>query len=212
MIRDNNIPILDFFKMLKKNIDKSPNTFKQLYNSFVAATKNELWDKYEDLEQHIKKEETYKKMCEGEFGQNLLQTFHAKATLEITAMKDFVLLIVQKVFAEHITNDEKKNMIKEVNDYCFNRLHNIWGNDRNDSNPLNDFSYNISQWMKETDTKSLEKFKFSKPTSIEFKISPKQNIYISDNLKRFGNNPTGIGRIISALVGMDEVLRQPQIK
>lgn len=212
MIRDNNIPILDFFKMLKKNIDKSPNTFKQLYNSFVDATKNELWDKYEDLEQHIKKEETYKKMCEGEFGQNLLQTFHAKATLEITAMKDFVLLIVQKVFAEHITNDEKKNMIKEVNDYCFNRLHNIWGNDRNDSNPLNDFSYNISQWMKETDTKSLEKFKFSKPTSIEFKISPKQNIYISDNLKRFGNNPTGIGRIISALVGMDEVLRQPQIK
>ena len=58
---------------------------------------------------------------------------------------------------------------------------------------------------------NLSKFKFSKPTKIEFQFTPQQNADIKDNLERFGDTPTGIGRIIVKMGMVSKILRQPRI-
>ena len=53
---------------------------------------------------------------------------------------------------------------------------------------------------------------FNSPTRVDFKFSKQQNIDISDNIRRFGNTPTGIGRIIVKMGMVSKVLRQPSVK
>lgn len=50
--------------------------------------------------------------------------------------------------------------------------------------------------MNSEEQQDLAAFKFKSITRVDFKFSKQQNIDISDNIKRFGNSPTGIGRII----------------
>ena len=58
---------------------------------------------------------------------------------------------------------------------------------------------------------NIEHFKFNKPTDIEFKYTDQQNKDISDWLERYGNTPTGIGRILVKINSASWVLRRPYI-
>ena len=212
LMKVSNVPILNFFKKLKEKIHKAPKSFKELYDSFVASTEGELWDSHDELLAHIKKDEVYEQLCKGEFGQNLLQTYHGIAIECIDQWKNYVYECFRDTIGEASAEPQTKTMIKDVNDFCFNRLHQIWGNDRLDNNPFNEFSYNISEWMNNTEEVDLKNYEFSQPTKITFNLTAQQDIYIKENLKRYGRSPTGIGRIVSNLVGLKEVLRQPLIK
>ena len=109
------------------------------------------------------------------------------------------------------TDKEKQAMVNDINSYCLNRAHNIWGDDRCKYNPYSEFNYNISEWMRTSRVEGLNKFKFLKPTKVEFKFTPQQDKDINDWLERYGHTPTGIGRILVKINSASWVLRQPHV-
>ena len=47
-------------------------------------------------------------------------------------------------------------MLHDVNDFCVNRVHNIWGDDRCKNNPKSNFTYNIADWMRTPRGENIE--------------------------------------------------------
>ena len=144
-------------------------------------------------------------------GHNLLQTYGATATKMFAEWNDYIFAMFKEVLDYKKMNVEKQTMVNDVNNYCLNRVHNIWGDDRCEYNPYSNFTYNISEWMRAPRAESLVKFKFLEPTKVEFKFTPQQNKDIKDWLERYGDTPTGIGRILVKINSASWILRQPHI-
>ena len=210
-MKQRKIPIMNFFKKLKTEIEFSPQSLKNLVSNFKDDTHNELWSSEKELLDHVKKEENYKKLCEETLGHNLLQTYNARAIKLLPEWNNFIFEIFKDTLEYNGNDLDKQDMINEINVYCLNRLHNIWGENRTLNNPFFNFKYDISSWMNSEKELELTEFKFNSPTRIDFKFSKQQNTDISDNIKRFGNTPTGIGRIIVKMGMVSKVLRQPLV-
>jgi len=211
LIRQQKIPIIDFLKKIRENSDKAPESFGQFLQAFIKDTKGELWDSYEELDKYTQKEENYQKLCAGKMGHNLLQTYGAVATKMFAEWNDYIFSMFKELLKYEEISSEKQKILHDVNNFCVNRVHNIWGNDRCDFNPQANFTYNIAEWMRTPRGENIEQFKFKKPTNVEFKFSLQQNKDISDWLERYGNTPTGIGRILVKINSASWVLRRPHI-
>jgi radical SAM superfamily enzyme YgiQ (UPF0313 family) len=211
LMNQRKIPIMNFFKKLKEEIELSPKSLNNFVESFKNDTCNELWDSEKELLNHVKKEENYKKLCNGTLGHNLLQTYNARAIKLLPEWNDFIFEMFKETLEYDVNNLDEKDMVNEINIFCLNRLHNIWGEDRTLNNPFFNFKYDISSWINNEKESELNEFKFNSPTRVDFKFSKQQNIDISDNIKRFGNTPTGIGRIIVKMGMVSKVLRQPLV-
>ena len=211
IMKHKKISIIGFLNNVKKNLSSAPKSFKQFVDSFIADTKRELWNSYDDLLAYAKKEENYEKLCSGKLGHNLLQTYNAIAIKMIPDWNNYIFEVFKESLDYDNIDNQKQIMINEINNYCMNRLYNIWGDNRCENNPHSKFNYNISEWMRTAREENLSKFKFSKPTKIEFQFTPQQDTDIRDNLERFGDTPTGIGRIIVKMGMVSKILRQPRI-
>ena len=209
-----NISPIDFFTSIKNNYKKEgPNSFINLVNSFVEDTKGELWDSQEKLLKHVQKEENYKKLLEGKLGHNLIQTYNAKSMYLMPEWNDYFYKEFKKQLKYDSLESEEKNFIDEMKNYCISRIHNIWGDDRAKDNPCYEFNYNIIKWLKDykKNPKKISEVKFTKPKKIEFCFTKQQKLDIDNNLKRYGNTPTGIGRLIVKMGDPGKVLRNPSI-
>ena len=102
-------------------------------------------------------------------------------------------------------------MVQDINNFCLNRVHNIWGDDRCKYNPHSNFTYNIAEWMRTPRGANLDQFRFLEPTKVEFKFTAQQDKDIKDWLDRYGHTPTGIGRILVKINSASWVLRQHHI-
>jgi len=211
MIRQKNVPIIDFLTKIRENSEKAPESFKNFLKSFIADTKGELWDSYDELLKYSKTDEGYKKLCDGKMGHNLLQTYGAIATKMFAEWNDYIFSMFKEVLDFSTLDNDKKIMVQDINNFCLNRVHNIWGDDRCKYNPHSNFTYNIAEWMRTPRGANLDQFRFLEPTKVEFKFTAQQDKDIKDWLDRYGHTPTGIGRILVKINSASWVLRQPHI-
>ena len=144
-------------------------------------------------------------------GHNLLQTYGAIATKMFSEWNEYIFSMFKELLNYNQISEENQRMLHDVNNFCVNRVHNIWGDDRCKNNPKSNFTYNIAEWMRTSRGANIEEFKFNKPTDVEFKYTDQQNKDIGDWLERYGNTPTGIGRILVKINSASWVLRQPHI-
>lgn len=211
LIRQKNIPIIDFLTIIRENSSRAPESFRNFLEAFIKDTKGELWDDYDELNDYCKKEENYEKLCAGKMGHNLLQTYGAIATKMFSEWNEYIFSMFKELLNYNEISEENQKMLHDVNNFCVNRVHNIWGSDRCKNNPKSNFTYNIAEWMRTSRGANIEEFKFNKPTDVEFKYTDQQNKDIDDWLERYGNTPTGIGRILVKINSASWVLRQPHI-
>ena len=200
----------DLVYAMLKNTDLSSQNIQKLFNQFKQATIDELWDTEEELKKHYQDPNEYNKLLNGTVGQNLLFFFHASVISErIHDFTDFVLKVAKYL----ITKKTDKNIDKEfltISNYCIGSCHNIFGDDRMETNPEFDYDYDILAWMNSKEVSFLNSFELDKKLKIIFELTEDQYKTVEDSLDIFGHNKIGRSQVIK-VVGQNKLWRKPVI-
>lgn len=201
LLREKNTDVFELFYRTLKHIDTASLQIQNVINRYKKETQNELWDSPQELENYYNDEQNFEKLLSGESGTNLIQT-HQALILEkcMGDWTEYILSIAKNILQE--SGNYNSNTVQEFSDvsnYCRGLSHNILGKDRLNTNPAYHFSYNISEWLKNTDNTNLSKFKIPTPYKIEFKISEEQFKVVEDKIKIFGDSTTGMAQVIKRI-------------
>jgi len=210
LMRQNKVRIMDLLQKLVADRETAPPRVKEVVDSFVRLTRDELWDSEEKLRQFIYTGDNYEKLLNGEIGINLIQTHTARSLAVMDEWVDYVFRTAGKIFADRLPNDAAlAESLKEIRAYCSGRVHNIWGVDRNESNPCVLMNYDIAGWLRSPLSTPISEFKLSQPVTYRFAFSESKQEEMAAQIKRYGTTATGIGRIM-AQMGRDRIWREPE--
>jgi radical SAM superfamily enzyme YgiQ (UPF0313 family) len=208
-LRQNRISIIGLLQRLVARIKTAPASVQGVFNSFVRLTKEELWDSEEALREYVCAGNNYDKLLKGEIGINLIQTHTA---MSLAVMDDWIKYIFQTaetMLGDLIGSDHEASAIfADIQAFCAGRVHNIWGSDRNEDNPIVLLRYDIAAWMRSPLSTPLSQHKFSTPEMYQFGFPEAKQEEMAAQIQRYGTTTTGIGRIM-AQMGRDRIWREP---
>jgi len=192
-LRQNNIEVFDLFFQMVKQIDSAPPIIQKTFESFKNDTVEELWDSPEDIQAHYQEQAEYEKLLSGETARNIMQ-YH-NALVRYSCMDEWTQFAGNVIFGllkrKKIISYEIENQLKNIINYCTGLGHNTLGDDRMSTNPEFLFDYDIENWLRDTNNKTLNQFKLDKKRTISFQFSKSESKVIQDELDR---QNTDIGR------------------
>ena len=199
-LREQNVDIFDLLYQMLKSVDHAPKNIQEVFKQFKQGTITELWDSPEEIEKNYQNESEYKKLLNGEAGQNLIYYYHALIISEhISDWTEFTLQLSEKILNQDKKIDESVNrQFLSISHYCQGLGYNILGKDRMQTEPKFFLDYNIMAWMN-TETSSLSNFKNKKREEVVFQLTDEQFNLVEDNLGIFGNTPTGRSQVIKVV-------------
>ena len=171
-----------------------------VFESYKRATRNELWDSPNEIEEYYQDEKNFQKLLSGEDGSNLIQTHQAKIMTKcMDEWTEYILNIAKELLKEKNKFDrELDEEFTSVSNYCRGLSHNILGKNRMYTNPTYQFNYDIQKWLKDSKESFLVKFRL--PTiTVEFRITDEQFKVVEDKIRIFGNSPIGMAQIIKRI-------------
>jgi hypothetical protein len=208
LLRENNVSIVGLLQRLVADIKTAPPSVLAVYDSFVRLTTEELWETEDELREHVRAGNNYEKLLNGKIGINLIQTHTA---MSLAVMDDWVEYIFRTGFnmlGDSLQGDAEGSAIfTDIQAFCAARVHNIWGNDRNEDNPCILLRYDIAGWMRSPVSTPVAQFKFSSPVSYQFAFPEAKQEEMAAQIRRYGTTTTGIGRIM-AQMGRDRIWRE----
>ncbi len=210
LMRQNKVPIIQLLQRLVADMDTAPPPVKAVFDSFVRLTRDELWDSEEELRKFIYTGDNYEKLLKGEIGINLIQTHTAMSLAVMDHWVDYVFRTAGMVLAGLMQKGkELPEILNEIRAYCSGRVHNIWGSDRNESNPCISMNYDVSNWLHSPLSTPISEYKFNQPVMYKFAFPDTKKEEMAAQIKRYGATATGIGRIM-AQMGRDRIWREPE--
>ena len=208
LLRENNVSIVGLLQRLVADIKTAPPSVLAVYESFVRLTTEELWETEDELREHVRAGNNYEKLLNGKIGINLIQTHTA---MSLAVMDDWIEYIFRTAFnmlGDSLQSDAEGSAIfTDIQAFCAARVHNIWGNDRNEDNPCVLLRYDIASWMRSPVSTPVAQFKFNSPVSYQFAFPEAKQEEMAAQIRRYGTTTTGIGRIM-AQMGRDRIWRE----
>ena len=201
-LRQNDIEIFDLFFQMVKQIDSAPPIIQKTFESFKNDTVEELWDSPEDIQAHYQEQAEYEKLLSGEAARNIMQ-YH-NALVRYSCMDEWTQFAGNVVFGllkrKKIISYEIENQLKNIINYCTGLGHNTLGDDRQLTNPEFLFDYDIENWLRDTNNKTLHQFKLGKKCLVSFQFTEHESKIIQDELDR-KNTPSGRSQALKRLHG-----------
>jgi radical SAM superfamily enzyme YgiQ (UPF0313 family) len=192
-----NLPIWDF--LLKLHSEVLSGTIKEIMDSFILSTKNELWDKESSLAKFTSDRENIKKYIAGEYGSNLL--FKHKL-LGITKGLSSLVDLVKKVSIDYLKNnglndDIHKDFVNQIITYNHNRVYDIFGDEKRVFKKQFNIDIPKLSTLKEFRNISINDFILDKPREMIFFYSRDQILDIQSAKKKYGKNDSSYSTILS---------------
>ena len=197
VLRQKKVSIIRLLQLLVTNIPSAPFSIREIFDSFVRLTKEELWDSEEKLRAYVYRDGNYEKLLAEKLGTNLIQTHTAKSLAVMDDFVEYVFEVAKMMIQEQLTWDQElEAMCGDIRNFVGGRTHNLFGEDRNEDVPCFTFFYDVPKWMLSSAQLPLSEFKFEKPVSFVFTFSESKREEMASLIKRYGTTTTGIGRII----------------
>jgi radical SAM superfamily enzyme YgiQ (UPF0313 family) len=114
LVLESGINMFEYYLYLYNQIKLEKTELSRLYLDYIQETKEELWDSKEGLYEYFKKEENYRKLVNGDLGNNLIRKYKTKLLLYHT--KDSIELCFDAIIelAKIQNNSELKNALNAV--------------------------------------------------------------------------------------------------
>jgi radical SAM superfamily enzyme YgiQ (UPF0313 family) len=195
--RETCISVFDLITALVQNTYNANPEVQEVIDSFSRKTLSELWESRKDLQAYAATEDAHKQLLNEEVGENLIQTHTARSTRIMSEWAKYVFDTANTICADKKLNHEELAMLDEIRLFCTSRVHDIWGLDRGENNPIHKFSYDIADWYSsEKSSLPLSAFKLGNKKWIEFRYSNDKLQEIDDFIGLLGTTNTGLGRIL----------------
>ena len=211
-LHEKHVDVFDLFLRSSRINENTPKIIASILEKAKDDTKNELWDSPEEIESYYQNEKNYQRLITGEDGKNILQFYHALVFAEhMQKWTDYILSTAKIVLKDEGKFDEETKMqFLDIENHCKGVSHNPFGEDRMQTNPEFKFNYDISNWLKDDNSNSLDQFKMNDNIKIKFILSEKQFKNFEDKLEIFGKNQIGRSQAIKR-TPVEMLWRKPKI-
>jgi radical SAM superfamily enzyme YgiQ (UPF0313 family) len=195
LLRSLNIPVYTWMEALSTS--PMPASLVNLFESFLTATHEELWESREELESFIRSPGVVEKFIAGELGNNLL---FVHKTLGITAHMDalasFARTSIESCLKTHaVSGTDVFEFIEDALLYHCARARNLFNG--LDDTPQATLRFDIAGFMAAGRTASFEDFRLPAPTTFRFILDDTQRALIKRYIGIYGSSTVSIGRILS---------------
>lgn len=189
----------------------APAKIVRLFDAFGRDTTGELWDTAEEIEEFFQDPANFQKLVEGVHGKNLLQTYEAAALSE--AMDELVECVfhhARVLFGETDPLPVDREKLDQIEQFCRSKMFNLFGADRLDTVPEVELGFDIDAWLRDTERRKLENYKFPRQLRVRFILTSQQHAAVENSLEQFGRTTLGLGKTIIR-IGPDTLWRQAEL-
>jgi radical SAM superfamily enzyme YgiQ (UPF0313 family) len=190
-----NIPVFEWIELMYN--EKMIGLVKEFFDLFEKDTRNELWDKKEDLLNYIQKPGIIEKYIAGDLGYNLLFVYTSIALHKyISELRNFAMFTMKKIL-KNFNKDSQENIefMSEILNFDLCRCRDVFNNLKTD--PHDTFHYDIEHFQKTEDISDIKSIKLSKPLEIKFVLNQEQRDVIKRSINLYGLSDIGVSRILT---------------
>lgn len=194
-IRSNGLPVFRWIELIEESVRGTD--LEPLFEDFRRRTDNELWKDRKALEAFIQQPGTIDCYTRGEMGFNLLYTFKALALVKhLDAVIDVAQVATHRLIKETLGDSpEILDFFKAAIRWDACRIsHIVHGIDREVTGTI---TYDMGRFVAESEPKPAFEYLYRRPAVYRYELTEEQKDYVRRNLSIFGDNPPGIGRLLS---------------
>jgi radical SAM superfamily enzyme YgiQ (UPF0313 family) len=205
-LKNLNISVFEWIEIMYSK--KMNGLVKEFFDLFEKDTRNELWDKKEDLLEYIQKPKIIEKYIAGDLGYNLLFVYKSIAMQKyISELRDFALDTLKEVLKNNYKDsNENIEFMSEALNFDLCRSSNMFKN--LDNNPKHIFNFNIKHFQETKNVSDINLIKLLQPLEMKFILNQDQIDIINRSVNIYGLSDIGISRILTK-VFVKKLLRTP---
>ena len=195
MLRSLDVPVFAWMEALASS--QMPSSLKDLFDAFLEATQNELWDSRESLEAFIASPGIVDKFIAGELGNNLLFVHKTLAiTNHIDALAAFARTTIQTSLEAHgKLSAEAIAFVDDALTYHCARARNLFQD--LDDTPSATLRFDIAGFEAADRHARFDEFQLPVPSEFRFVLDEAQRALVQRYLGIYGSSTVAIGRILS---------------
>ena len=205
-IKSMNISVFDWLELIFKQ-EPSGNV-KELFDSFLNETKNELYQDRDELYKQTQKQEVIDSYIKGELGYNLLFVHKAIAlSNHIDDLMDMAKKCALKFLKQNGHDSiENKLFVNDALNYDRCVSSNIFANQSDI--PSMSISFDLKQFNIDETVKPLHNYKLKNKKNVRFVLDQEQKDILTRYVNLYGTTSLGIARILTKIF-VKRLLRKP---
>lgn len=206
LLLHNKVQIKDLFLKMLESLNKAPaegipqvapKDIAISFKEFERETREELWDTEEELVAFFQKDENWQGLLEGRFGANLLQTYKARVWgRSFDQLADCTFYHANVLMQEAGANQEALDQLAQVEKYCRGMTYNLMGEDRLQTIPETELTYDVGAWAADPESRPLSLYAWPQARKVRFTLSEQQFNYLEEVFDQFGRTTLGRGKVL----------------
>jgi radical SAM superfamily enzyme YgiQ (UPF0313 family) len=174
-----------------------PGRLGQLFESFDRATREELWEDRDALEDFIQEPDVVERFISGELGNNLL---FVHKTLAITQYRQELAELADRTIRQVLReagqdSPEHIAFLEDALAYHTSRMANLF--ESRDEEPQVMLRHDVAAFEAGAAPNRVEQCRLPEPVSYRFVLDDSQRALVDRYLDIYGGTTVGIGRILS---------------
>jgi radical SAM superfamily enzyme YgiQ (UPF0313 family) len=189
-----------------------PPEIRQVFDSFIADTKNELFDSEADLRAFYSKSENYERLVRGEIGGNVI--FKHKTMIlsqHFVPWLGYITRIAEDLVRDTVTDarelERAVDEISEIRRYLQCKLNGILDNSVSTEPTQERFRYDILSWVSGGKSRLRDHYR-AEGVMLSFYFTDHQLIERRDGFQRYGTHLLGLTKILQRIPSHDRLFRQ----
>jgi hypothetical protein len=199
-LRNFEISAFDWMLRMKETIHRAPMGVREVYDEFLQATRDELWDSAEALRDFWNLPENRDRFINGELGDNLFFKFRARAVTKwFRELVDYGALVAEEMVLERapeLKAEEIRRELREVAEYLYLKRKFVAKTEEIAATVVRPFSYDFVAWEGGRYARPLRAPRSESPVLIKFFYTAYQQEKLDVAYKTHGTSPQGIGMLL----------------
>ena len=200
VLKSLNIPIFDWFLRMKDSLDSGAREIQELYDAYMTATRNEMYDSREDIFRVWNDPEGRQKFLSNELGDNKFFKYRAKAiTTNFTELAAFGAAVALKMIVEANPGIDEEKIEKQLHDvvrYMELRRRIPLNTQELEHDLENVFHHDFIAWENSGFEHPLSSFETGTPVKLRFYYSESQRKKLAHHFSTDGASHEGLSNIL----------------
>lgn len=198
LVKDSNVSRFAWIKRVWESVERS--SISNIIEAFIAETKDELWESYDDLKIFTSKPENIVKFLSGELGGKLI--FKYKSILTNEYLTDLAAIarntVIEVIGESGKLDDQTAVLVDDILSYEVLRKANLFKGDYEPKHFA--LNYDVERFLNSDMRKvPLSELKFSKPRMCRLFLDDNQIDAIERALNFYGRDLAAMTKIVSYL-------------
>ncbi|MBI5240009.1 MAG: hypothetical protein HY926_06025 [Elusimicrobia bacterium] len=190
LLRGSGASVYSWLRRVQEELARDSGPAGETYRLFLKETRDELWEREEDLRKHCLQEEGFQALLQGRAGTNLLLKNQALALERLAALAD-----VGAAAARGLLSSAQLPALEEAVRFCVALRGGVFS--REQAELTAGFSFDILGWRR--GGASADWTAFPGPCRLRFSVTAEQKRMLDDYYAQYGETADARGKILTRL-------------